>query len=134
MTQEIYRLLDLADQFMKVASGVVTNEQIDRVLTRDEREDMIAGTQRLDVIHAEIEKLEAQQKQDTARLQELDQENAQKALRIVDIFTSAAIRLKGEDSLFIFLPAEARNLETAKSYESNRAYNLARLCRRSVEY
>ena len=129
---EIRRLLSLAQDFMQAAYSRVDDSSISRatgVWEREGRDDAVKAIERLD---QEIENA-AKHRLSADDVERLTEEMGRKALRIADIFAGAAQRILGTDDTFIFLPAEARTVETAKAFAAHGAPVLAELCRASLK-
>jgi hypothetical protein len=128
---EIKRLLTIAEEFRQAAHSRVDDAAIYRSTGVWEREALESASVAIDKLDQEIEK--AQKGSRSGDIDKLMEELGRNALKIIDAFASAAKRILGADDTFIFLPAEARNAETAGSFAAHGAPALAELCRRSLE-
>src|SRR3982751_2050477 len=127
---EISRLLTLAEEFRQAVHTRLDDSSIQRAIGPLERESIVTATEAIEKLDQEIEK--AGRGDHSGGTEKLKEEMGKNALRIIDAFAGAASRLLGADDAFIFLPQDARNKDTATSFASYGAPNLAILCRRSL--
>ena len=129
---EIRRLLTFAQEFMQAAHSRVDDSSISSATAVWEREDRDEAVKTIERLDQEIENA-AKNGKSADDIDRLTEDMGRKALRIADIFASAAQRILGAGDTFIFLPAEARTPETASSFAAHGAPALGALCRISLE-